>query len=231
LRRVSHSDQTSTLHRLAQLAAVGVACALASSAAAAETTNEFWPELQAWWRLNPSTQLLFNPAPTRSKESDSRNAVDWGLYLDYRVPHDPASYRIGYVYSINDPDAPQSRSTENRIVMDFNYRWKIGDAGLLTDRTRLDLRDKEGHSSQRLRNRVQYEYESKLGGLGFVPYGNVELYYDTRYDAIARYKFELGATVIFSPEVELTPYYGRQTDTEPQRHHINAFGLMLAVRF
>jgi hypothetical protein len=115
--------------------------------------------------------------------------------------------------------------------MDFSYRWKIGDAGLLTDRTRLDLRDKEGHSSQRLRNRVQYEYESKLGGLGFVPYGNVELYYDTRYDAIARYKFELGATVIFSPEVELTPYYGRQTDTEPQRHHINAFGLMLAVRF
>lgn len=202
-----------------------------STSGAAETTHEFWPELQAWWRLTPSTQLLFNPAPTRSRDSDDRTAVDWGLYLDYRVPKDPASYRIGYVYVVSNPDAPQSRSIEHRIVMDFNYRWKLGDAGLLTDRTRLDLRDKEGSTSQRLRNRVQYEYESKLGELGFVPYGNFELYYDTRYDAIARYKLELGATFVFSPQVELTPYYGRQTDTRPQRQTVNALGLMLALRF
>jgi len=200
-------------------------------AGAAENTKEFWPELQAWWRLNPSTQLLFNPAPTRSRDSDDRTAVDWGLYLDYRVPKDPASYRIGYVYSINDPDAARSRSIEHRIVMDFNYRWKIGEAGQLIDRTRLDLRDKEGSTSQRLRNRVQYEYESRLGELGFVPYGNLELYYDTRFDAIARYKLELGATFVFSPQVELTPYYGRQTDTKPQRQYINALGLMLGLRF
>jgi len=228
---VNHSDSPSTLHRLAPLVAGSVACALAGSAAAAETTEEFWPELQAWWRLNPSTQLLFNPAPTRSKDSDERTAVDWGVYLDYRIPQDPISYRIGYVYSVSNPETPQSRTTENRIVMDFNYRWKIGGAGLLTDRTRLDLRDKEGSTSQRLRNRVQYEYESKLGELGFVPYSSFELYYDTRYDAIARYKFELGATFIFSPEVELTPYYGRQTDTHPQRQYVNALGLMLALRF
>ena len=95
----------STLHSLARLATGSAAFALAGSAAASDTTSEFWPELQVWWRLSPSAQLLFNPAPTRSKESDSRNAVDWGLYFDYRVPHDPASYRIGYVYSINNPDA------------------------------------------------------------------------------------------------------------------------------
>ncbi|HSW26590.1 MAG TPA: DUF2490 domain-containing protein, partial [Burkholderiaceae bacterium] len=165
------------MHRLARLVAGGVACALAGGAAAAETTREFWPELQVWWRLNPSTQLLFNPAPVHSKEGDTRTAVDWGLYLDYRVPHDPISYRIGYVYSITNPDAPLSKTIEHRIVMDFNYRWKIGEAVVLTDRTRLDLRDKEGNTSQRLRNRVQLEYESKLGELGFVPYTNFELYY------------------------------------------------------
>jgi len=198
-------------------------------ARAADNTKEFWPELQAWWRLTPSTHLLFNPAPTRSSESDDRSAVDWGLYLDYRVPKDPASYRIGYVYSVSNPDA--SRSIEHRIVMDFNYRWKIGDAGQITDRTRLDLRDKEGQASQRLRNRVQYEYESKFGDLGFVPYSNIELYYDTRYDAIARYKFELGASFVFSSQLELTPYYGRQTDTQPKRVNVDALGLLLTVRF
>ena len=213
------------------LLACGLGSVLPGGASAADTTHEYWPELQAWWRLNPSTQLLFNPAPVHSKEGDDRTAVDWGLYLDYRVPHDPMSYRVGYVYSVSDPESESSRKVEHRVVLDFNYRWKIGAAGLLTDRTRLDLRDIEGTSSQRLRNRVQYEYESKLGDIGFVPYTNVELYYDTRYDAIARYKFELGANFVFSPQVELAPYFGRQTDTKPQRKHINALGLVLGLHF
>lgn len=211
--------------------AAAITSVASGAAGAAETTKEFWPELQAWWRLSPSTQLLFNPAPTRSRESDERTAVDWGLYLDYRAPNDPASYRVGYVYSVSNPTNAQSRSTENRIVLDYNYRWKIGEAGQLTDRTRLDLRDQEGATSQRLRNRLQYEVESRLGEMPFVPYGNIELYYDTRYDTIARYKFELGATFIFSTQVELTPYLGWQTDTQPQRQNVKALGMMLALRF
>lgn len=206
-----------------------VATAAPGIAAATDFDHEFWPELQLFWRLDPSTQLLFNPAPTRSRESDSRTAVDWGFYLDYRAPKDPASYRIGYVYSVSDPQG--TREIEHRIVLDFNYRWKFGDALQLIDRTRVDLRDKEGTTSQRLRNRVQIEYETQLGSLGLVPYTNVEAYYDTRYDAIARWKFELGATVVFSPTADLTPYWGRQTDTKPQRTNVSAFGLLLALRF
>jgi hypothetical protein len=124
-----------------------------------------------------------------------------------------------------------SARTEQRIVLDFNYRWQIGASGQLSDRTRLDLRDREGTTSQRLRNRVQYEFESTLGELGFVPYSNLEIYYDTRYDGIARYKFELGATFVFSPQVELKPYYGRQIDTKPVHTYINALGLTLVLRF
>jgi Protein of unknown function (DUF2490) len=200
-------------------------------AAAAETTKEFWPELQAWWRLNPSTQLLFNPAPTRSAESDTRTAVEWGLYLDYRAPKAPASYRIGYVYAVSDPESAQARSVENRIVLDYNYRWKVGEAGLLTDRTRLDLRYQESGTSQRLRNRLQYEVEAKLGETPCVPYTNVELFYDTRYDTVSRYKVELGATFVASAQVELTPYLGWQTDTQPTRKNVEALGLILALRF
>ena len=78
---------------------------------------------------------------------------------------------------------------------------------------------------------MQLEYESKLGEVGFVPSTTFEIFYDTRYDAIARYKFELGATFVFSPQVELTPYYGRQTDTKPTRQNVNALGLVLGLRF
>lgn len=206
-----------------------VATAAPGSASAADFDPEFWPELQVFWRLDPSTQLLFNPAPTRSRDSDSRTAIDWGLYIDYRAPKDPASYRVGYVYSVSDPQG--ARQIEHRIVLDYNYRWKLGEAWQLIDRTRVDLRDKDGSTSQRLRNRVQVEYETQVGGVGLVPYSNVEAYYDTRYDAIARWKFELGATVVFSPTAELTPYWGWQTDTKPQRTHVSALGLLLAMRF
>jgi hypothetical protein len=194
---------------------------------AAETTKEFWPELQLWWRLNPGTQLLFNPAPTRMRETDDRSGIDWGFYVDHRVPKAPGSWRAGYVYSVTDPQG--SRREENRIVLDYNHRWRFGNAWQLIDRTRLDLRDQEGNTSQRLRNRVQLEYEMKWAERGFVPYSNLELFYDTRYDAIARYKGELGATLVFSEQVDVTLYYGRQTDIKPQRRNVDALGLMLAL--
>lgn len=215
--------------RRGALIAATLAAAVPGIAHATDFDHEFWPELQVFWRLDPGTQLLFNPAPTRSRDSDSRTAVDWGLYVDYRAPKDPASYRIGYVYSVSDPQG--DRQIEHRIVLDFNYRWKLGEAWQLIDRTRVDLRDKEGSTSQRLRNRVQVEYETTLGGYGFVPYSNLEAYYDTRFDAVARWKFEFGATVVFSPQVELTPYWGRQTDTKPQRTNVSALGLLLALRY
>ena len=205
-----------------------IACLAPATASCADTTHEFWPELQVFWRLNPSTQILFNPAPTRSREDDQRTAVDWGLYVDYRKPKDPVSYRIGYVYSVSSGPASD---VEHRIVLDYNYRWKIGEAGLLTDRTRLDLRDKEGQHSQRLRNRLQYEYEIPFGERSFVPYTNLELYYDSRYHAVARYKVELGATYVFSQQADLTPYFARQTDIEPRRTNVNAIGLLLALHY
>ena len=116
-------------------------------------------------------------------------------------------------------------------MLDYNYRWKIGAAGLLIDRTRVDLRNVEGSTSQRLRNRLQYEYEMQLGERSIVPYTNLELWYDTRYDGLSRYKIELGATFVFSPMADLTPYFARQTDIQPQRTNINALGLTLAFHF
>jgi hypothetical protein len=73
--------------------------------------------------------------------------------------------------------------------------------------------------------------ETQLGELPFVPYANLELYYDTRYDAISRYKTELGATFVFSPQADVGLYFGRQTDTKPARTNINALGLVLALHF
>ena len=220
------------VRRLLRLAAGLVASGASAIAHGADTSSEFWPELQVFVRLNDSTRLLLNPAPTRSRETDERTGVDYGVYLDYRELKAAGSYRIGYVHSITEPSTSQeSKSAENRIVLDYSHRWKIGTAGLLTDRTRLDLRDKEGSTSQRLRNRVQVEYETQAGELPLVPYANLELFYDTRFDAIARFKAELGATLVASSQAEITLYVGRQTDTKPERRNINALGLLLTLHF
>ena len=202
-----------------------VACVLPAVAQGAESSSEAWPELQVFIRLNETTQLLLNPAPTRSRDTDHRTGVDYGIYLDHRRQGAPGSYRIGYVRSLSDGAA------ENRIVLDYTHRWKPAPAVLLTDRTRLDLRNKEGTSSQRLRNRVQLEYETHLAALPVVPYANLEIYYDTRYDAFARLRAEAGATFVFSERADLTLYLARQTDTRPQRTSVNALGTTLALHF
>jgi len=208
-----------------------VACALPAIAQGAESSSEAWPELQVFIRLNETTQLLLNPAPTRSRETDDRTGVDYGIYLDQRRRGAPGSYRIGYVRSLSDPSGSSFDAAENRIVLDYTHRWRPAQAVLLTDRTRLDLRNKEGTSSQRLRNRVQLEYETRLAALPVVPYANLEIYYDTRYDAFARLRAEAGATFVFSESADLTLYLARQTDTRPQRSSVNALGTTLALHF
>jgi hypothetical protein len=94
----------------------------------------------------------------------------------------------------------RSASMENRSSRNYTYRCKIGTAGLLSDRRRL-----RQQLQQRLRNRLQLDLEMNAGELLVVPYANVELSYDTRYDALVTQKAELG-TDVFSPQVDVTLY-------------------------
>jgi hypothetical protein len=202
-----------------------------SSAQASETVREFWPEAQIYYRLNPRTQLMLNTAPNRSVESGEKTAVDYGLHLIHK-PTSRVAYRIAYLYAVNLPVAPEGREVvEHRIVLDYTYNWPIGRTGTLVDRTRIDLRDRDGVFSQRFRNRVRYQQDMRIERFPVMAFVDTELFYDTRFAAISRYKFQIGLNLFTSPTVELTPYFGYQIDTKPETRSVAAFGLVVGLHF
>jgi hypothetical protein len=212
-----------------RLAGAAMGLVLLAGAVRAETSSEFWPELDTWIRLNDSTRLLFVTESTRDHDSGDRVNEDMQGYVDYR--YSPRiSFRAGYEYANTPPATPdEGHSIERRWVLDFNYNWKLDEATKLTNRVRTDLRDIAGNSSYRIRDRLKLEHETRLGKQSVTPYGDIEAFYDSRYDGVSRYKLEVGATTPLSNDIEVDLYLGRQRDTEPSDKYVNGVGITLTL--
>jgi hypothetical protein len=68
-----------------------------------------------------------------------------------------------------------------------------------------------------------------LGRQAVNPYGNLEAYYDSRYDTISRYRLEIGATTLLSKDIEVDLYAGRQRDTRPSDKYTNGIGVTVSL--
>jgi len=199
--------------------------------ARAESHTETWPEVQLYYHFNPRTLLMLNSSPNRSLESGEKTNGEYGLYFNYK-PTSRIAYRIGYMYLVDEASEPGANEVvEHRIVLDYTYGWPIGRRGLLWDRTRIDLRDLDGDASQRIRNRVRYQQEAKIDRLPVLAFVDAELYYDTRFDILSRYKFQIGARRSVARSVNLTPYICWQIDKNPESETALGLGLVLGVHF
>jgi hypothetical protein len=215
--------------KFSRLAGAGLVLALSAGAVQADTTSEFWPELDTWIRLNDATRLLLITDGTRSRDSGDRTNGEAQGFVDYRYS-DRISYRAGFVYSDTPPKEPgEGHSIERRWVVDFSYNWKLDESTKLTNRIRTDLRDIAGNSSYRVRDRLKLEHETLIGRQAVTPYGNLEAYYDSRYDSVSRYRLEIGATTLLSKDIEVDLYLGRQRDTQPSDKYTNGIGITLSL--
>jgi hypothetical protein len=211
-------------------AALMLGCMALACTARAQTTEEFWPELDLWYRFTDVLRLELVTSGTRDDSGDKTNGSQ-ALYLDYRM-NDPISWRVGFLYQNTLPDSPgQNNSVEHRVSLDFNYRWHLGDEVLMTDRTRLDLRDIEGSDSYRVRNRLRFERPFKLTRTTLTPYFNAEAYYDSRYDALSRVRLEAGSIISLGKIWEADLYIGQQQNYQPSDKTILAFGITITGNF
>ncbi len=213
--------------KFSRLAGAGLVLAFLAATVRAETNSEFWPELDTWIRLNDATRLLLITNGTRDRDSGDQVNAEGQAYVDYRYSN-RISFRAGYVYSDTPPATPdQGHSVERRWVFDFSYNWKLDESTKLTNRVRTDLRDIAGDSSYRIRDRLKLEHDTKLGRQTVTPYGNLEAFYDSRYDTVSRYRLEIGATTPLSKDIEIDLYVGRQRDTQPSDKYTNGVGITL----
>jgi hypothetical protein len=116
-------------------------------------------------------------------------------------------------------------------MYDFSYSVDLRQDARLTDRTRIDVRDRGGQTTYRLRNRLVFTRDLEVLRVRLAPYASGEVFYDTQYDRVDRLQFRLGTTLPTGPNVAWDFYLARQRDTQPATKFINALGVTLVIKY
>ena len=209
-----------------------VACALAASGSAhAVVKDEIWPELDLWFQLTTPLRLLLTDSGVRDSESGDKSQGAYGANVDYRL-NQHISFRAGYRYFQNLTLATGARAdVEHRQVYDFNYYWRPGDGAQIVDRTRFEVRDQEGRTTYRYRNRISFSREVRIRQVRLVPYASAEAFYDTKFAELNRLQFRLGSQLPTGPNLAWDFFLARQRDTYPVTKFVNALGVTLVIKY
>jgi len=215
--------------RFAWLSLVVVPQLLAPCATAyGEETHEFWPELQFhYWFDQHRSRAIFMASHDRDRDSQSVYQAAVGLTFERRFT-DVIWGRIGYRHANSTDGGP---FTENRLLTEQTFRVPLP-AGVSVDfRTREDFRWLDSGFSVRLRERIQVQRDFTIDGYRFTPYASAEVYFDTRYDQMARYRLTVGVTLPVYEHFSIEPYLARQVDNAGSFMITNAIGLNLITAF
>jgi len=216
----------------------------AGSVNAADTT-ELWPEISGFWQLNDRSRIYVDAAYALGKESGVKSldaAAYWDVSLKpiariggLRVDLPTEDWqrnrylwaRIGYTRVFESTDESGAKVVENRGVIALYGRIPMPAAFWLETRTRADFRWIGEDHSNRYRFRVDLSREFTIRDHAVVPYGNVEWFYDTRYDDWARTLATTGVEVTATEHFRYEFYLARQTDRLPTEKTLDALGVVL----
>jgi len=209
---------------------------------AQDTSNEFWPEVDVFLKLNDKSRLFFLYSATKLDNRQTYSDGSFGGHLDfYAVPllgrrllpkhTDPARsksfmVRVGYLYS-RTPSGSSDPFSEHTPTVETHWRFSLPGSLLLTDRNRVDFRIKDGDYQPRYRNRLKLERTFKMGRLDVTPYAHAEAFYDWNFSKFHRFRYAAGAEVSLGRYFVLESYYLRQRDTATSPPHVNAVGAAL----
>ncbi len=229
-------------------AAVVVWLMTAGAAVAEPPANEFWPEVDTWLRLSSEWRLsLFVPISenldTHYREGNLIAQADYEFgkpRLRRRLMDEDRARSMGLFLARGGYFGGKSLGdqgdeyTEYTAFGELHQRIPVKGGLMLSHRLRSELRwlGKDTHDfSTRLRYRLMLEREFGAGHISFVPYVNVEPYYDSRYDTVNRVRVVAGSSISWwsHAAVELSATY--QHDTKASTKDVLALGVILHVFF
>ena len=219
----------------------------ASMATAQETSNEIWPELNTFVKLNEHARLFLLGSGTRTKEqgySDGTLGVHVDLFTSplFKVRLERTAqradvarnkflqFRIGYLYS-RSAKSSSTQFSEHTPTVEMSARFYFQKQLLITGRVRNDLRFVDGVFTPRLRYRQKLERTMQLGRTALTPYAHAEAFYDWRYDAWHRFRYTAGAEWELNRRVVLEGYYVRQRENRSSTKYLNAAGVVFQLYF
>ena len=202
-----------------------------------DTVNEFWPEVDTYLTLSPKYRLFFMAQKAVDQDSELER-WQFGPNLDITLKPilrmkfqtlDPEkrkylTFRIGYRHLISTgPD-------ENRMILAVTPRFPLPKSVLLTDRSQVDLRWRNGFS-WRYRNRLGMEKSCTIRSLKFNPYVRGEIFYDSAVSRWNRISYNGGVVVPIFKRAEIVPSFERQNISGSKTNHVNGAGLTLSLYF
>ena len=211
-----------------------LAALLTSGPARAGDPWEFWPELNLFKRLGPTTRLYLVGAYAEGKESEFQT-LDLAGYLDVtlkpfmRDRHKKEGwrseadwrqkrymwFRIGYDHVFK--QAGETKSTpEDRAILAVHGRAYLPGEILFEVRARTDFRWIGGDYSTRYRLRGELNRDFTVLGYVTNVYLQGEGFYDMRYDGWARELYQVGAEVTLTEHFRVEPSVARQVDRLPE---------------
>lgn len=203
-----------------------VATAAATRSADAQTSNQFWPELDVYHSLSSVFRVMgLASLRTKTKAADD---VRLGLHLDY-LGMRYGWARVGYRF-IFTPDAPTRESRELAELTLEGSGFGVG----LENRVRVELREINGELSTRARERIRFDH--RVGppkGLHFDPFVNAEIFYDSRrnFPDWARVRYQAGVEIEKTSPVRVELAYTRQNDWLSHPDRVNAIALKVELRY
>lgn len=134
----------------------------------------------------------------------------------------------GYAYIAFQP-LPGRDTRENRIYVDVNYQYALGNF-LLSDRSRIERRFQPMIEYSRYRNRFQVEHPLEVGRLGLRAWISDEVFYDGLLGTWSRNRLAAGVTRKMSRILSMDFYYCRQNDHYSRPGDIHAVGVGVKFR-
>jgi len=200
---------------------------MSSAALAQSAATEVWPELDVHWRTSTRLRTVLELAMQTEREGEKREATV-GLYED--LLRLPAGYaRVGFRYTFSTRDESYR---ESRAVGEFVFRPWATEALRLLNRTRGELRWINREYSYRVRDRLHLQrVPQDSSGRAWAPYGTFELYFDSRFDTIAKLGARVGTEMRIVGPASIDVYVARQHDRRPSERRVNALGVTTKLSY
>jgi hypothetical protein len=209
------------------VAAAAAACIALSGAGSQGVQQQVWNEIDGYFtRPNADWRIYAFASMTRAEEANTLEP-SVSANLDY-LPLSWGFLRMGFRYIWSSTDTPYD---EKRALFEATIPATTGRLRF-RNRTEVELRWLFGVPSQRYRDRLRVERDVDVRWLRrLVPYATYEMYYDTRYRALSRTGYRVGAVLTFTPNVGFQITELRQDNRFGSPRHVNALTNTLAFYF
>jgi hypothetical protein len=203
-----------------------------------ETSHEVWPEVDIYIPLVERFRLFLMARQERSSEEGRSHKVFLGAHLDYFWKK-KWTLRGGYRHGFS--VGPGESFKEHRFLLEETYSKRMPHRFELHVRNRQEFRNLNSEFSTRFRHRLMLERDYVFGRRSLVPYGSGEIFYDTRYNSLNRFRLIAGVQLFFKRRPSallnlrrqkvLDLYYAWQHDSRADPKQVGAVGVRFAVHF